>query len=535
MMLKNPGKMNMPFRTKVFCTLTLSLMIAVSLTFSEQTQSQQNVPVPIKLEKAFILKVDADAGKLLVDLGDNIITTDESVSVNINSKTVFLNKKKKPVDVKLLRPGVLLEIDGEKSGTDVTANKVTVLTNLEEWQVNIDGYFEKLDGDTAEIDGQRVKLAGNSKIKGASEWKGKDFKSFNEMMLGVEAKVKGIRKSDGIVYATEITTEPNDFTKNEKELRLKLSQNLALNGMEADTGLVKNLSNGTVVIGGQKFKLVENLDVQTYVNKVGFKLVPRYIKDLERHDPAKLSFRFYVVEDNSPNAFAFADGSVFIHTGLLRILKNEAQLASVIGHEMAHATHEHTRRTLDSVLTKTLGIGEKTGLLSNGDLITFGLGIFANKFSRAMENQADRVGLRYMYDAGYDPRESPKVWREMDRLLKNAASEKPSGNTAATGISIIDLIPKGSKAKVDNFLYSSHPEAVARLKNLNREIAYNYYDTDFGQTKVKADEYKEALGYYFGWIKKPVRPQVNQTPTNKKTPTNTTKTPTKTTKPKKKP
>lgn len=497
-------------KSKIYCGSALALVGAFLITPSEWTHSQQNIPVSIKLKDAFILSVDPSGEKLLVDLGENVITTDEAVAVNINSKTAFLNKKKKPVDVKLLRPGVLLEIDGEKVGTDVTANKVTVLTNLEDWEVTVAGYFEKLDGDTAEIDGQRIKLETGAKIKGADDWKSRNFNSFNDMMLGSEARVEGVRKTDGIVYAARITTKPNTFTKSEKELRLKLSQNLNLTGVEVDAGAVKQLSNGNVEIGGKKFKLVESLEVQTYVNKVGFKLVPRYIKDLDRNDPSKLSFRFYAVEDPTPNAFAFADGSVFIHTGLLKILKNEAQFAGVIGHEMAHATYEHSRRTNESFFVKVPVVGEKLGVLSKDDLVTFGLGIFANKFSRDMESQADRVGLSYMFDAGYDPREAPKVWRELSKLTQTNS--------------------------IETFLYSSHPAASARSKSLNREIAYNYYDTDFSKTLVRTDEYMAALGVYFGWIKKPKRPKPVPTPATTKPTTNAKPKPsTKTTKPKKNP
>jgi len=204
-------------KSKIYCGLALALLGAFSITSSEWTHSQQNIPVSIKRKDASILSVDPSGKKLLVDLGDNVITTNEAVTVNINSKTAFLNKKKKPVDVKLLRPGVLLEIDGEKVGTDVTANKVTVLTNLEDWEVTVAGYFEKLDGDTAEI-----KLETGVKIKGADDWKSRDFDSFNDMMLGSEARVEGVRKSDGIVYAARITTKPNTFTKSEKELVLSV-------------------------------------------------------------------------------------------------------------------------------------------------------------------------------------------------------------------------------------------------------------------------------------------------------------------------
>jgi hypothetical protein len=497
----------MPYRTKLsFCLAILSIGIFL-YGFAESGKSQKILSTSAPIKDAFVLEFKEPYEKLSVDVGDNTITTGETLTIDITPQTVFIDKKKKPVDKKLIRPGVKLEILGNKVSTSVTAASIMVITNLDNWEVNLEGYFEELNEnkDIAIIDGQKVSLENKAKIKGEDEWKSLSFTSFDDMQLGAEVRVKGIRKSDGIVYANTVTTKPNDFSKNEKALRLKLNQNLGLTGIEVDAGAVKKLSNGTAVIGGQKFKLVEDLAVQTYVNKVGFKLVPRYIKDLDRNDPSKISFRFYVVEDETINAFAFADGSVFIHTGLLKILKTEAQLAGVIGHEMAHATHEHSRKSIDSVFSKTKTILQNN-VLQDDSLITFGLGIFANKFSRDMENQADRVGLRYMYDAGYDPREVPKIWRELDRLT-NAAASEPKLTDKGKSIGISDILPKKSKASIENFLYSSHPEAVARLKNLNREIAYNYYDTEFGQTKVKTDEYRQALGYYFGWIKKPVRPQ----------------------------
>ncbi len=59
-------------------------------------------------------------------------------------------------------------------------------------------------------------------------------------------------------------------------------------------------------------------------------------------------FRFYVLEDDTPNAVALVDGSVFIHTGMLKLLENEAQVAIVLGHEIAHVTNEHVRRRVQA-------------------------------------------------------------------------------------------------------------------------------------------------------------------------------------------
>jgi hypothetical protein len=465
-------------RRATLLTLLFSLVFG---TLTPPAGAQRQLPVEVKIEETFVLEFKEPFETLLLDAGETTLTTNETVKVNIAPTTVFLGEKKKAVDYKKIRPGMRMDLVVEKLGPELTAKIATVKTNLEKWAVSFEGYFEKLDGDVAGIDGQAVVLESGATIKGDGQWKKQEFNSLADLMLGSLVKVKGVRKEDGRVYATELKTEPNTFSKGEREMRLKLSQNLTSPDLVQDErGAVKSLSGGVVKMGGRQFKLVESLELQTYINKIGNKLVPRYIKDQSREDPSKLLFRFYVIEDDTVNAFAFADGSVFINTGLLKILKNEAQLAAVLGHEIAHATNEHTRRTTESAFAKVLGVGNAVGVFKGDDLITFGLGVFSNKFDRDLENQADRVGLMYIYDAGYDPREAPKVWRELSSRSKENS--------------------------IENFLYSSHPLARARLRNLNKEIAYNYYQTDFGQTLVRDKEYMEVVGLHFGWIKKPPPP-----------------------------
>jgi hypothetical protein len=436
--------------------------------------AQQQVGIPVKIKEAFVLEFAAPHERLLIDTGETNFTTGEVTEVTINAATLFRNKKDAPLERGLLRPGMKIEIQGERFGSRVQAGVVKVKTNAESWEVEVKGYFEKLDGGRARVDGQTVVLGDGAVILGDNEWKGKTFKSFNEMMLGSHVEVKGIRRADGVVYAQLGKTKPNIFTEGDKRLVLAVQQGLLL----PPTG---QLTGARVKIADKEFKLVESLELQSYVTQVGYKLIPRYIKDLPNDDPGKPTYRFYVIEDDSFNAFALPDGSIFVHTGLLKTLKNEAQMAAVLGHEIAHVTHEHSRRRMESLAVPLLQLGTAiAGAATKNNSIAmlgqFGAGVLSNKFGRDFEDQADRVGLFYMYEAGYDPREAPKVWREVSKHTKENA--------------------------ISNFLYSDHSSAIARLRNLNREIAYNYHETDFSQTNTDEDKYRRVVGQYFGWLPK---------------------------------
>jgi hypothetical protein len=434
---------------------------------------QQQVGIPTKIKDGYVLEFPEPYNRLVLDIGETNFTTRETTEVEITADTQFMNKRGIPIEKSVVRPGMELEIQGERFGTHVVARTVKVITNIENWEVEVKGYFEKLEGDIARIDGQAVVLGQGVVIQGDKEWKGKQFRSFSEMMLGSEVEIKGIRQPDGLIIAKEGKTRPNVFTGTDKKLIKAAQDNLALPPSN-------KLAGGKVKIGNKEFKLVESLELQSYVTQVGYKVIPHYVKDMPREDPGKLTYRFYVIEDDSFNAFALPDGSVFVHTGLLKMLKNEAQLAAVLGHEIAHVTYEHSSKrwgkllVLSSISQVTEPVLKEFGLKTIGDLVKFGLGVFSNKFSRDMENQADRVGLFYMFEAGYDPREAPKVWRELLKVVKEDA--------------------------VSNFLYSDHPSARARLRNLNREIAYNYYNADLREKITGEEEYYAAVGRYLGMV-----------------------------------
>ncbi|MBS9405240.1 M48 family metallopeptidase [Halomonas sp. TRM85114] len=133
------------------------------------------------------------------------------------------------------------------------------------------------------------------------------------------------------------------------------------------------------------------------------------------------TWQVVVFDDPSPNAFALPGGRIGVHAGLLRVAKTPAQLAAVIGHEVGHVLADHGNERL----TQELGIEAAlllVGLFSEGELrqaqLLQALGIGAHlgialPFSRAHEDEADRMGLAIMAKAGFDPRQSVVLWRNM--------------------------------------------------------------------------------------------------------------------------
>lgn len=139
--------------------------------------------------------------------------------------------------------------------------------------------------------------------------------------------------------------------------------------------------------------------------------------------PQQRSWEVVVFEDESPNAFALPGGKIGVHTGLLDVARNEDQLAAVIGHEVGHVLAEHGNERMSQQLAVQGGMAA-AGALSGGmdsvsrELLMRGLGLGAQvgvllPYSRVHESEADVIGLDLMARAGFDPRASVDLWRNM--------------------------------------------------------------------------------------------------------------------------
>ena len=136
-------------------------------------------------------------------------------------------------------------------------------------------------------------------------------------------------------------------------------------------------------------------------------------------------WRASLIRENQVNAFCLPGGKIVVYTGILPVAQTDAALATVLGHEMAHATSRHgAQRVLQQNLAQTAMTGIAVSL-SDMDYdkqrsIMGALGVGAQfgvlmPFSREHESEADHIGLIYMARAGYDPEESIRFWERMER------------------------------------------------------------------------------------------------------------------------
>lgn len=174
-------------------------------------------------------------------------------------------------------------------------------------------------------------------------------------------------------------------------------------------------------------------------------------------------WEFVVFEDPTPNAFALPGGKVGVHTGLFQVSQNEAGLAAVIGHEVAHVVARHSgERVSQNVLAGAAVAG--AGYMLNRDgrdgaIPTAALGagalVATRAWSRNQELEADRMGAIFMARAGYDPREAVELW-------KRFAEWKQRNNSGGGMPNFLSTHPLDEKriSELQHYL----PEALAEYK-----------------------------------------------------------------------
>lgn len=207
--------------------------------------------------------------------------------------------------------------------------------------------------------------------------------------------------------------------------------------------------------------------LQDYVAGVGLDLA-------RRTERPNLPWTFVVLDDPAVNAFAIPGGHVYITRGILSYMNSEAELASVLGHEIGHVTARHSVEQMSK--QQLLGLGLGIGMIVSpefaryGDLAKTGAGLLLLKYSRADESQADDLGLRYMVNGGYDAHEMPKVFRTLERVsetsnngqrLPNWLSTHPApGNRFSTISSEVAALGAKANGRVNRSAYLSHLDGV---------------------------------------------------------------------------
>jgi predicted Zn-dependent protease len=206
-----------------------------------------------------------------------------------------------------------------------------------------------------------------------------------------------------------------------------------------------------------KSKVSNDAQLNEQVTRVGRRIATA----TERND---YQWEFKVIEDQQVNAFCLPGGKVAVYTGMFPVARDDAGLAAVLGHEVAHAIARHGgERMSQQLAVEGVTLAGAQALLSGSDprfvqLAAAALGGVATvgvllPFSRAQESEADHLGLIYMAKAGYDPHASRDLWKRM--------AERSSGQ---------------SDSPLSAFL-STHPLPATRITQIEGWIpeAMKYY------------------------------------------------------------
>lgn len=198
-------------------------------------------------------------------------------------------------------------------------------------------------------------------------------------------------------------------------------------------------------------RLNENPEINEMVHRVGQRIADA------AHKP-EYHWEFAVIQDDRViNAFALPGGKVAVFTGLLKYTQNEAGLATVMGHEVAHALQRHgAERMSRGILEQIAQIGAIAGAavggvnpgVAMGAMSAYGVGV-SLPFSRKQESEADFIGLRLMAQAGYDPHEAVPFWERMSGCPRN----------------MIGTLCFRSASAIPEFL-STHPSDVTRMQQI---------------------------------------------------------------------
>src|SRR5437660_1216871 len=190
-------------------------------------------------------------------------------------------------------------------------------------------------------------------------------------------------------------------------------------------------------------KLIQDPVVTEYVNRIGQNLV--------RNSDAQVPFTIKVIDADDINAFALPGGFFYVNSGLILAADDEAELAGVMAHEIAHVAARHTTRQMtraqfaNYMSLPLIFVGGGIGLAAR-EAAGIGLPMTFLKFSRSFEAEADYLGIQYMYKAGYDPNEFVNFFEKVQAQEK----KKP-----------------GSMAKV----FADHPQTPDRIAKSQEEIA----------------------------------------------------------------
>ncbi len=237
--------------------------------------------------------------------------------------------------------------------------------------------------------------------------------------------------------------------------------------------------------------LYPDREVQSYIKNLGSKIASV--------TPRQVEYQFFLVNSSDINAFALPGGPIFITRGILLKMENESELAGVIAHELGHINARHHAKFLEktygmSILVSILGIAlqdsKYSSVILNLAQITGGL--LQLKFSRDQENEADALGVRFAYDAGYDPRGILGIFEKFKSLERGQPIEwlstHPLPDTRIKNVQqmISTQYPNSSRLRQNS-------QSFIRIKSVLLASKESYDYVSEAKKYIKNNNYSQAL------------------------------------------
>jgi predicted Zn-dependent protease len=280
--------------------------------------------------------------------------------------------------------------------------------------------------------------------------------------------------------ATTPTTATPTIAKSTKPLSTNENPDM-IGKRNINTGIIAKMSGSTekevrqgreaAAEVDRQAKFIEDPLITEYVNRVGQNIV--------LHSDAKVPFTIKVIDSDEVNAFALPGGFFYVNKGLLLAADNEAELAGVMAHEIAHVAARHAveNQTKASLLEygalgASIFLGGIPGMIYQNTAGIGLLGIFM-KFSRAAEEEADKLGVQYMYAAGYDPGAMATMFEKLEAknkkkpgFISRAFSTHPAPpDRRASALALAARFPEHDEYVISSSEFQRVKDKLLRLSN----------------------------------------------------------------------
>jgi predicted Zn-dependent protease len=294
------------------------------------------------------------------------------------------------------------------------------------------------------------------------------------------------QKADDKKTQPVATTATSTTARSTKPLSTNEDPNM-IGKRNINTGIIAKMSGSTekeVRMGREaaaevdrQAKFVDDPLITEYVNRVGQNIV--------LHSDSKVPFTIKVIDSDEVNAFALPGGFFYVNKGLLLAADNEAELAGVMAHEIAHVAARHavenqTKATLleYAALGGSIFLGGIPGMIYQNTAGIGLLGIFM-KFSRSAEEEADKLGVQYMYAAGYDPGAMATMFEKLEAKNKKKpgfvarafATHPAPPDRRASALALASRFPEHDEYVISSSEFQRVKGRLLRLSNARASTA----------------------------------------------------------------